>query len=107
LSLYEVISWFHAFAFSKCNLHRYDADGKQFWEALDEAVSPRIREIATNMATKEDDEGNFMSSVAEAAEVAEEAAMDGCDDLRGLFAGQSLKKGTRWGCASSTNPVVP
>ena len=26
-----------------------DVDGKTFWEALDEAVTPRIREIATNM----------------------------------------------------------
>ena len=72
-----------------------DVDGKTFWEALDEAVTPRIKEIATNMATKEDDEGNFMATVAEAAEVAEEAAMDGCDELRGLFAGQNLKKETR------------
>ena len=36
-----------------------------------------------------------MATVAEAAEVAEEAAMDGCDELRGLFAGQNLKKSTR------------
>mmetsp|Transcript_32744 Transcript_32744/g.52486 ORF Transcript_32744/g.52486 Transcript_32744/m.52486 type:complete len:250 (-) Transcript_32744:291-1040(-) len=72
-----------------------DVDGKTFWEALDQALTPRIRGIATDMATKEDDEGNFMSSVAEAAEVAEESAMDQCDDLRALFSGQNLKKATQ------------
>ena len=51
-----------------------NVDGKTFWEALDEALVPRIREIATNMATAEDAQGNFMATVAEAAEVAEEAA---------------------------------
>ncbi len=48
-----------------------NVDGKTFWEALDEALVGRIREIATNMATAEDASGNFMSAVAEAAEVAE------------------------------------
>ena len=51
-----------------------DVDGKTFMEAMDESLGPRIREIATNMATAEDEDGNFMASVAEAAEKAEEAA---------------------------------
>lgn len=72
-----------------------DVDGKTFWNALDEAVAPRIREIATNLATAEDDEGNFMSETAEKAEVAEEAAMDDSDELRDFFLSQDLKKGTR------------
>ena len=72
-----------------------NVDGKTFWEALDEALVPRIREIATNMATAEDAQGNFMATVAEAAEVAEEAAMAGMDELRDLFGGSNLKKDSR------------
>ena len=69
-----------------------DVDGKTFWEALDEAVGPRIRRIATDMATAEDEDGNFMASVAEAAEVAEEKAMDECEEIKGLFQGRKLRK---------------
>ena len=72
-----------------------NVDGKTFWEALDEALVPRIREIATNMATAEDAQGNFMATVAEAAEVAEEAAMAGMDELKDLFSGANLKKDSR------------
>ena len=72
-----------------------NVDGKTFWEALDEALVPRIREIATNMATAEDAQGNFMATVAEAAEVAEEAAMAGMDELKDLFEGANLKKDSR------------
>jgi hypothetical protein len=72
-----------------------DVGGEMFWDALEDAVTPRIRRIATDMATKEDEDGNFMATVAEAAEVAEEAAMDGAESLKGLFAGENLKKGTR------------
>jgi len=72
-----------------------NVDGKTFWEALDEALVGRIREIATNMATAEDASGNFMSAVAEAAEVAEELAMDGMADLKDLFNGSNLKKDSR------------
>ena len=71
-----------------------DVDGKTFYEALDEALSPRIREIATNMATAEDDEGNFMASVAEAAEVAEDAALEELDTMRSGFESLKLKSGT-------------
>ena len=69
-----------------------NVDGKTFWEALDEAVGPRIRRIATDMATAEDEDGNFMATVAEAAEVAEEKAMDECDSIKGLFQGRKLRK---------------
>ena len=72
-----------------------NVDGKTFWEALDEALVPRIREIATNMATAEDAQGNFMATVAEAAEVAEERAMEAMDELRDLFGGANLKKDSR------------
>jgi ATP-dependent RNA helicase DHX36 len=72
-----------------------NVDGKTFWEALDAALVPRIREIATNMATAEDADGNFMASVAEAAEAAEEAALDGVRELREMFSGANLKKDSR------------
>lgn len=72
-----------------------NVDGETFWNALDEALSGRIREIATNMATAEDADGNFMASVAEAAEKAEEAAMAGCEELKDLFGGSNLKKDSR------------
>ena len=72
-----------------------DVDGKTFYEALDEALSPRIREIATNMATAEDDEGNFMASVAEAAEVAEDTALEELDTMRSGFESLKLKSGTK------------
>jgi|TARA_B110000977_G_scaffold17846_1_gene21608 ATP-dependent RNA helicase DHX36 len=72
-----------------------NVDGKTFWEALDDALAGRIREIATNMATAEDADGNFMATVAEAAEVAEERAMDGMDALKDLFSGANLKKDSR------------
>ena len=72
-----------------------NVDGKTFWDALDDALVPRIREIATNMATAEDDEGNFMASVAEAAEVAEDAALEELDTMRSGFESLKLKSGTK------------
>ena len=55
-------------------------------------IRDRIRRIATDMATAEDEDGNFMASVAEAAEVAEEKAMDECEEIKGLFQGRKLRK---------------
>jgi hypothetical protein len=72
-----------------------DVDGKTFMEALSESLGPRIREIATNMATAEDEDGNFMASVAEAAEKAEEAAVDSLDAMRDGFSSLKLKQGTK------------
>ena len=72
-----------------------DVDGKTFMEAMDESLGPRIREIATNMATAEDEDGNFMASVAEAAEKAEEAAVDSLDAMRDGFSSLKLKQGTK------------
>ena len=72
-----------------------NVDGKTFWEALDDALVGRIKEIATNMATAEDEDGNFMATVAEAAEVAEEAAFDAMAELKDLFSGANLKKDSR------------
>lgn len=72
-----------------------EVDGKTFYEALDDALNPRIREIATNLATKEDEDGNFMASVAEAAEEAEEAALDALAEMRDAFVSLKLKQGTK------------
>eukprot|EP00873_Tetraselmis_striata_P017174 jgi/Tetstr1/437438/TSEL_026119.t1 len=69
-------------------------DGATFWEALNEAVMPRIAQIATNQATAEDSEGNFMADVAEAAEVKEEAAQEAAQDLGDFLRGEVLDKGT-------------
>jgi hypothetical protein len=44
-------------------------DSKSMVEALEAAVKPRLARIATDAATAENDDGNFMSEVAEAAEV--------------------------------------
>jgi hypothetical protein len=38
-------------------------------EALETAIKPRLARIATDAATAANDDGNFMSEVAEAAEV--------------------------------------
>jgi ATP-dependent RNA helicase DHX36 len=62
---------------------------------LDEALNPRIKELATNLATAEDEDGNFMASVAEAAEKEEEKALDELDDMRRVFGGMNLKQGTK------------
>lgn len=72
-------------------------EASAFAQALVDAVDPRLREMATNQATKENDEGNFMSAVAEAAEKREEAALDDLDALRALVCsgGKDLAKGTR------------
>jgi len=72
-------------------------EASAFAQALVDAVDPRLREMATNQATKENDEGNFMSAVAEAAEKREEAALDDLDALRALVCsgGKDLPKGTR------------
>jgi ATP-dependent RNA helicase DHX36 len=69
-------------------------DGPTFWEALNEAVLPRIAQIATNQATAEDEEGNFMADVAEAAEVKEEAAQDAAEELGAFLQTATLEKGT-------------
>ena len=60
-----------------------------FWNALDEALSGRIREIATNMATAEDADGNFAGVGGGGGEKAEEAAMatSGLRRLKDLFGG--------------------
>jgi|Transcript_364 hypothetical protein len=71
-----------------------DVDGKDFASALDEALAPRLREIATNMATKEDENGDFMATTAEAAEKAEEKANDELEALSDAFSGIKLKSGT-------------
>eukprot|EP00793_Prasinoderma_coloniale_P000504 PRCOL_00005489-RA len=77
-------------------------DADTFWEALREALEPRIAEIATWLATAETESGDFMASTAEAAEVKEEAALDALDEMKAFFrAGGELKKGDRielrWG----------
>ena len=40
-------------------------NAKDFFKALEESVVPRISRIATDMATREDDEGDFMPPPAE------------------------------------------
>jgi len=74
-------------------------DSATFVKALVNAVDPRLREMATNQATSENEEGNFMSVVAEAAEKREEAAMDDLETMKDLLggAGKDLAKGTRVG----------
>lgn len=61
---------------------------------------PRIAQIATDQATAEDDQGNFMAEVAEAAEVKEEEARDAAESLGRFLSGQTLGNGTevmlRW-----------
>jgi len=75
-------------------------DGPTFWNALNDALIPRIAQIATNQATAEDDDGNFMAEVAEAAEVKEEQARDAAEDLGAQVSGQNLDNGAeislRW-----------
>eukprot|EP00238_Polyblepharides_amylifera_P003001 CAMPEP_0196589904 /NCGR_PEP_ID=MMETSP1081-20130531/64980_1 /TAXON_ID=36882 /ORGANISM="Pyramimonas amylifera, Strain CCMP720" /LENGTH=164 /DNA_ID=CAMNT_0041912841 /DNA_START=363 /DNA_END=857 /DNA_ORIENTATION=+ len=73
-----------------------DVDSKTFWEALDTSVRPRIAEVATNAATKENDDGDFMSDVAEAAEAAEEKAQEVLKALGEFFLNQGkLTSGTQ------------
>jgi len=72
-----------------------DVEGKDFGAALDEALIPRLREIATNMATKEDANGDFMATTAEAAEEAEEKANEELEALRDALARKKLKSGTQ------------
>ncbi|KAK3260493.1 hypothetical protein CYMTET_30547 [Cymbomonas tetramitiformis] len=62
-----------------------DVDATTFWEALDEAVKPRIARLATDAATASDADGNFMAEVAEAAEVEEEKASDDLLELGDFF----------------------
>merc|ERR1711998_477968 len=65
-------------------------------DSLSEMVKPRLAQIATNAATKENDEGNFMSDVAEAAEKAEEAAQDQLDEMSDFFLSKGkLSNGTQ------------
>uniref|UniRef100_A0A7S0R466 Chalcone isomerase domain-containing protein n=1 Tax=Pyramimonas obovata TaxID=1411642 RepID=A0A7S0R466_9CHLO len=73
-----------------------DVDGKTFFEALNESVKPRLALIATNQATKENEDGDFMSEVAEAAEKAEEAALDALEEIGDYFLSKSkLSSGTK------------
>lgn len=73
-----------------------DVDSKTFFEALNDSVKPRLALIATNQATKENENGDFMSEVAEAAEKAEEAALDALEELGDYFLGkQKLTSGTK------------
>lgn len=65
-----------------------DCASKDFYAALDEAVRPRIARIATDMATKEDCDGNFMTTTAEEAEEAEERALDDLDELKRFMSGK-------------------
>ena len=81
-----------------------DVDAKTFFSALEEALDPRIRGIATNLATAENDEGNFMAATAEAAEVAEEAAFDALSDLRSSLG--DLKKGDQVKLTLETDGAV-
>lgn len=73
-----------------------DVDATTFWEALDEAVKPRIARLATDAATASDADGNFMAEVAEAAEVEEEKASDDLLELGEFFMKKNkLTKGTQ------------
>lgn len=73
-----------------------DVDAATFMEALNEGVRPRLARIATDMATAENEDGNFMAEVAEAAEKAEEAAFDQLDELGDFFLSKGkLSNGTK------------
>lgn len=61
---------------------------------MDEALIPRIAQIATDMATAADQHGNFMSEVAERAEIAEAAALEGAKSMGTFVSAQSLDVGT-------------
>ena len=54
-------------------------------DALNEGVKPRLARIATDAATAENDDGNFMSDVAEAAEVSIELIHSNKDTLRASY----------------------
>lgn len=62
-----------------------DVDGKMFMEVMDESLGLRIWEIVMNMVIVEDEDGNFMVSVVEVAEKAEEAVVDLFDVMRDGF----------------------
>ena len=69
---------------------------KDFFKALEEALVPRISRIATDMATREDDEGNFMTTTAEHSEECEERALEEMEMIRdGLGKGGKLEKGAQ------------
>jgi len=73
-----------------------DVDSSTFFEALDDAVKPRLALVATNAATKENADGDFMSEVAEAAEKAEEDALEALEELgEFLLNTQKLPSGTQ------------
>ena len=68
-------------------------NAKDFFKALEEALVPRISRIATDMATREDDEGNFMTTTAEYSEECEERALEEMEMFRdGLGKGGKLEK---------------
>jgi len=69
-------------------------DGPTFWSALEEAVTPRISQIATDQATAEDEDGNFMASVAEAAEVNEDRAREVLQALGDFISAGTLDTGS-------------
>ena len=83
-----------------------DVDANTFFDALSSALDPRIRGIATNLATSENDEGNFMAATAEAAEVEEEAAFDALGELRACIG--DLRKGdvVRLACKGASVTVT-
>ena len=71
-------------------------NAKDFFKALEEALVPRISRIATDMATREDDEGNFMTTTAEYSEECEERALEEMEMIRdGLGKGGKLEKGAQ------------
>ena len=84
----------------------FQVDGPTFWGALNEAVMPRIAQIATDQATAEDEDGNFMAEVAEAAEVNEEEARDAAEELGDWIQGQNLDNGTEVCLRWSPNGVL-
>ena len=77
-----------------------NVEGKDFFRALEEALVPRISRIATDMATKEDDEGNFMTTTAEYSEQCEELALEELELIRDGLCSKSggskkLEKGAK------------
>ena len=71
-------------------------EASDFFKALEEALIPRISRIATDMATKEDDEGNFMTTTAEFSEECEDLALKEMELIRnGLSGAKKLEKGTK------------
>ena len=71
-------------------------NAKDFFKAMEESVVPRISRIATDMATREDDEGNFMTTTAEYSEECEERALEEMEMIRdGLGKGGKLEKGAQ------------